>query len=121
MTSTAAGCRRSRAPAPRRWSGVISRSAISRMSTARCRHWSDGDAARAASPPTVTLVAVWIHLLGVVAWIGGVLYQSHVLLPVARSGGGEGVVSAARRARRVTWTAVALVVLSGFYNVTRLG
>ena len=26
-----------------------------------------------------------------------------------------------RRARRVTWVAIALVVLTGFYNVTRLG
>ena len=32
----------------------------------------------------VTLLALWVHLLGMVVWLGGVLYQAHILLPMAR-------------------------------------
>ncbi len=67
------------------------------------------------------LVAVWLHVLAVSLWIGGVAYQSHVLLPLARRGEIGPFIGAARRARPVTWTAIALVVLTGFYNVTWLG
>jgi uncharacterized membrane protein len=67
------------------------------------------------------LVAVFLHVLGVVVWIGGLVYQAHVLLPAARQGGSAPFAAAAVRARPVTWAAVALVVLTGFYNVTQLG
>ena len=67
------------------------------------------------------LAIVWLHLLGVVVWVGGVMYQTHVLLPSARRGEAAAFADAARRARPATWTAVAVVVLTGFYNVTRLG
>jgi uncharacterized membrane protein len=70
---------------------------------------------------TFPLVVLWLHLLGVVAWIGGLMYQAHVLLPAARRGAAGAFADAARRALPVTWTAVALVVLTGFNNVTRLG
>jgi putative copper export protein len=70
---------------------------------------------------SLPLVVVWLHLLGVVVWIGGLVYQTHVLLPAARRGGVAPFADAARRARPATWTAVAVVVLTGFYNVTRLG
>jgi len=67
------------------------------------------------------LLVLWVHLVGAVVWIGGLAYQTHVLLPAARRGDPRPFVEAARRARPATWTAVALVVLSGFYNVTQLG
>ena len=70
---------------------------------------------------SVALAAVFVHLLGVVVWIGGLVYQTHVLLPAARRGAAASFVDAAMRARPVTWTAIALVVLTGFYNVTQLG
>jgi len=69
----------------------------------------------------VTLLALWLHLLGMVVWLGGVLYQAHILLPMARRSGAAVFADAARRQRPVGWTALALVVLTGFYNVTRLG
>jgi putative copper export protein len=69
----------------------------------------------------MTLVAVWLHVLGVVVWVGGVSWQAHVLAPHARRGEPRVFAEAARRARPVTWTAVSLIVLTGFYNVTRLG
>ena len=70
---------------------------------------------------SLALAVVFLHVLGVVVWIGGVTYQAHVLLPTARRGGMAAFAEAAVRARPVTWTAIALVVLTGFYNVTQLG
>lgn len=67
------------------------------------------------------LLALWLHVLGVVVWIGGLMYQSHVLLPAARRGDVRAYAEAARRARPAAWTAVSVVVLTGFYNVTQLG
>ena len=70
---------------------------------------------------TLTLLVLWVHLLGMVVWLGGVLYQSHILLPMARRGGAATFADAARRQRPVAWIALGLVVLTGLYNVTRLG
>ena len=67
------------------------------------------------------LLVLWLHVVGVVVWIGGLMYQTHVLLPAARRGGAAAFVEAVRRGRRATWTAIAVVVLTGFYNVTQLG
>ena len=67
---------------------------------------------------TVPIVVLWLHLLGVVVWMGGLMYQAHVLLPAARRGGAGPFAEAARRGRPAAWTAIAL---TGFYNVTRLG
>ena len=68
-----------------------------------------------------TLLPIWLHVLGVVIWIGGLAWQAHVLAPMARRGEARLFAAAARRARLVTWIAVAVVALTGFYNVTRLG
>jgi len=67
------------------------------------------------------LLPVWLHVLGVVIWIGGVAWQAHVLGPLARRGDARVFAEAARKARPVTWTAVSVVALTGFYNVTQLG
>ena len=69
----------------------------------------------------MALAVVWLHVLGVVVWIGGLAWQAHVLAPLARRGEVRLFAEAARRARPVTWTAIALVALTGFYNVTQLG
>jgi putative copper resistance protein D len=69
----------------------------------------------------VRVVVLWVHLVAAMVWVGGVAYQAHVLMPAARRGAAAVFAEAARRARPVTWTAIALVVLSGFYNVTQLG
>jgi uncharacterized membrane protein len=67
------------------------------------------------------LLTLWVHVLGIVVWLGGVLYQAHILLPMARRGGAATFAEAARRQRPIGWTALGLVVLTGLYNVTRLG
>ena len=69
----------------------------------------------------MALVPIWLHVLGVVIWVGGLAWQAHVLAPLARGGEGRLFAEAARRARPVTWTAIAIVALTGFYNVTQLG
>jgi uncharacterized membrane protein len=69
----------------------------------------------------VTLLALWVHLLGMVVWLGGVLYQAHILSPMARRTGASTFADAARRQRPIAWTGLGLVVLTGLYNVTRLG
>jgi uncharacterized membrane protein len=67
------------------------------------------------------LVVLYLHVVGAVVWIGGLAYEAHVLLPAARRGAVSPFADAARRARPVTWTAIGIVVLTGFYNVTQLG
>jgi uncharacterized membrane protein len=69
----------------------------------------------------VIVLPIALHVLGMIVWIGGLMYQAHVLLPAARRGGVAVFAEAARRGRPATWAAVALVVLTGFYNVTLLG
>jgi len=56
-----------------------------------------------------------------VVWMGGLVYQAHVLMPAARRGGTGLVAEAMRRGRPVTWSAIAIVTVTGLYNVTRLG
>ena len=70
---------------------------------------------------TVALAVIFLHVLGVVVWVGGTMYQAHVLLPAARRGGAAAFADVIARARPVTWSAVAVVVLTGFFNVTQLG
>jgi uncharacterized membrane protein len=67
------------------------------------------------------VAAVWLHVLGVVVWMGGLAYQAYALAPAARRGGAALFAEAATRGRPVAWTALALTVLTGLYNVTRLG
>ena len=67
------------------------------------------------------VVPVWLHVVGVVIWMGGLAYQAHALAPAARRSGAALFAEAAARARPVAWTALALTVLTGLYNVTRLG
>lgn len=69
----------------------------------------------------MTLLVLSVHVLGVVVWLGGVMYQAHVWLPRARRGAARAFAEAARDARPVAWTALGLTGLTGFYNVTRLG
>ena len=69
----------------------------------------------------MALAVLWLHVVSAVVWVGGLAYQSHVLLPLARRGEVATFAEAARRARPVTWTAIGLVVLTGFYNITQLG
>jgi uncharacterized membrane protein len=64
------------------------------------------------------VLLVWFHMLAAVAWIGGTIFLSVVLVPVLR---GEAFASqrsllfrtTARRFRAVVWSAIAVLLLTG--------
>lgn len=67
------------------------------------------------------LLPLWLHVVSATVWLGGLLFQSHILLPLlARGGAAEALAQAVRRSRRVGWTALALLVLTGLHHLTRL-
>jgi hypothetical protein len=62
---------------------------------------------------------VWLHLLGVAAWLGGAAVQLLAILPAV---GAEGeMADAARRAHFLTSRAMEIVVLTGLLNVLLRG
>ncbi|GEM_PF-1446664 len=67
------------------------------------------------------LLPLWLHVLAAAVWLGGLLFQSHILFPLlATKGPADVLLSAVRRFRRVAWTAMVLLVLTGLHNLTRL-
>jgi putative copper resistance protein D len=73
-------------------------------------------------PWSLRVFILWLHLLGVVVWIGGLLFQVLVVLPSFQ----HMPVSAEwlqlrvrleRYCRRILWPAVGVVLLTGLYNV----
>ena len=67
------------------------------------------------------LLPLWLHVVSAAVWLGGLLFQSHILFPLlARGGLAEPLAQAVRRSRRVAWTALALLILTGLHNLTRL-
>lgn len=69
-----------------------------------------------------TILILWLHLLGVVIWVGGLVFQLLVLAPVLKPATAS--VEQLRfaihldvRFRYVMWPAVGLVLLTGLYNV----
>ena len=73
-------------------------------------------------PVSFRLLILWLHLLGAVVWIGGLVFQLLVIAPalkrpplvVERL---RFSVSLEARFRYVMWPAVGLVLLTGLYNV----
>lgn len=68
------------------------------------------------------ILILWLHLLGVVVWVGGLVFQLLVLAPIFKRGTAS--VEQLRfsmqldiRFRYVMWPAVGLVLLTGLYNV----
>ena len=66
------------------------------------------------------LVIVWLHVTAAAVWVGGLVYASHVVGPAAARGGRESLHLLAR-GRAVTWTAWALLALTGIENLRRMG
>lgn len=66
------------------------------------------------------LVVVWLHVVGATAWIGGLVYGSHLALPAAARGARD-ALALLERARRVAWAAAALTVLTGVDNLRSSG
>jgi uncharacterized membrane protein len=62
------------------------------------------------------LVVVWLHLVAATAWVGGLLYGSHLTLPAAARGGRD-AVRLLECARVVAWPTAAVLVLTGLENL----
>lgn len=69
-------------------------------------------------------IAVFIHVLSAIVWLGGALFLAMVMVPVVRSISETPSQSAqllgvvARRFRSVAWVAIVLLVVTGLYIAT---
>src|SRR5262249_61751927 len=108
--------RRDRSVSGRRAGHLPARHALRRPRRRRARRRPPGR----RGVVSTSLLSVWLHLLGVVAWIGGLLYQAHVLGPAAPRGGAAPGVAQLRRARPGAWGALAPVLAAGFFKLTPL-
>ena len=69
------------------------------------------------------LFVVWLHLLSVVTWMGGLLFASHLVAPqLARAGEVERNLLAdlMRRSRLVAWMAITLLIVTRLINLAHL-
>ena len=76
-------------------------------------------------PLSFQIFILWLHLLGVVVWIGGLCFQLLVVPPALKRLPSaveqlRSSLSLERWFRPVMWTAVGLVLLTGLYNVMNL-
>ena len=65
------------------------------------------------------LVVVWVHVVAAAAWVGGVLYASHLVVPAVVRGARDALPLLAR-GRAVAWTALAILVVTGLENLRRV-
>lgn len=76
---------------------------------------------------TIHFVAILLHVLAAIVWIGGMVFLGAVLIPVlrkSRTAGGQYAELIHRtgiRFRNVGWACLALLVLTGLVNLTRWG
>ncbi len=66
----------------------------------------------------MTILVLWLHLMAVVSWIGGMLFLSLVLVPVFKRVGFTGerrqlFLTLALRFRAVVWASILVLVLTG--------
>jgi putative copper resistance protein D len=72
------------------------------------------------------LLAVWLHILAAITWIGGMFFLVLVVVPWLRSGGG-GVDAAkflretGRRFRNISWVCFAIVFTTGTFALWMRG
>lgn len=62
-------------------------------------------------------VRLFLHVLAATVWVGGQLTLA-ALVPVLRRFGAEVPRAAARRFNQVAWTAFAVLVVTGIWNIT---
>ncbi len=66
------------------------------------------------------IAVVALHVLAAAAWLGGLLFASHLVVP-AVSRGERAYLPLLGRARASAWAALALLVLTGLENLRRAG
>jgi putative copper resistance protein D len=64
------------------------------------------------------IVVVWLHLVGAVVWVGGLLYVSHLVVP-ALARGERAYLGLLVRGRVVAWAAIGLLLVTGLDNLRR--
>jgi len=73
-------------------------------------------------PPVLRALILWLHLLAVIVWIGGLLFQVLVVFPTLSRAGPSAAwirlgLSLEVRFRLVMWPAVGLVLFTGLVNL----
>lgn len=66
----------------------------------------------------MAIILIWIHLLAAVAWIGGMVFLSLILMPVLKQAGFSGerralFHSLARRFRLLVWASITTLLATG--------
>lgn len=72
------------------------------------------------------IVSVWLHIIAVAVWLGGMLFLALVIVPVLRmpehSAGAAALVQASGlRFRAVGWVCLAVIVGTGVFNLNHRG
>jgi putative copper resistance protein D len=62
------------------------------------------------------LIIIWIHVVAATAWVGGVLYAGHLVVPAAGRGARD-ALALLSRGRIVAWGALGLLVVTGLLNL----
>lgn len=75
---------------------------------------------------TLYLVAVWLHIISAMAWVGGMLFLVTVLVPLLRTPqlrpqAAELFHALGMRFRVVGWITLGTLVTTGIFNVTMRG
>lgn len=71
-------------------------------------------------PITVDGIRLFLHVLAAAVWVGGQITLG-ALVPVLRSAGADVPRTAARAFGRIAWTAFAVLVVTGIWNVAAAG
>jgi uncharacterized membrane protein len=72
------------------------------------------------------LTSVWLHILAAAVWIGGTVFIALVLVPATRRPEHRGVATSlirwtGRRFRWIGWLGLALLLLTGTFNMAQRG
>lgn len=76
---------------------------------------------------TFRAIVLWLHIAGVVVWVGGIFFMTAILLPALRKSASsaeefakslEGLM---QRFRSINWEAMGLIVLTGIFNLLNAG
>src|SRR5579884_130809 len=69
--------------------------------------------------PSLAIVILWLHVIAACVWIGGQVTLG-MLVPVIRSDR-DALADATRRFGWLGWSAFALLILTGLYNMHHIG
>ncbi len=67
-------------------------------------------------PVSVDTVRLFLHVLAATVWVGGQLVLA-TLVPVLRRFGTDATAAAARRFNQVAWSAFAVLIVTGVWNI----